>query len=187
MKKSEKNWKRRLKTENCSINVKALGVENPLTHSGSRTVNRQDFPIFTRQNHCILILGLQGVRFRKDRSMSVCMFSTPCKPFFVPVEKARKRITQILTHRGASNDLPTLQPDSNPGSRRVSGHSIHPQTAADAPSDRGRSRMAFPRINGESAEARCASGHKIYRGVSHQRNRKHSVNLPYEMVKGARR
>ena len=27
----------------------------------------------------------------------MCMFSTPCKPFFVPVEKARERITKNLT------------------------------------------------------------------------------------------
>lgn len=184
MKNLKKNVNHGLKTGEDGNTVKALGVTTLTTHSGSRSVNSaHDSRNFYKTESLYLDFGLEGSR---KAGVSVCTFVTP-QALFCARDKARKRITQILTHRGASNDLSTLQPDSNPGSRRVSGHSIHPQTAADAPSDRGRSRMAFPRINGESAEARCASGHKIYRGVSHQRNRKHSVNLPYEMVKGARR
>lgn len=184
MKKSENFLNHGLQSANCHANVRASGVTTLTTTSGSRSVNSaHDSRNFYKTESLYLDFGLEGSR---KAGVSRCTFVTP-QALFCARDKARKRITKILTTRGASNDLPTLQPDSNPGSRRVSGHSIHPQTAADAPSDRGRSRMAFPRINGESAEARCASGHKIYRGVSHQRNRKHSVNLPYEMVKGARR
>ena len=181
MKKSENFLNHGLQSANCHANVKASGVAT-LTSSGSRSVNSaHDSRNFYKTESLYLDFGLEGSR---KAGVSTCTFATP-QALFCARSKARKRITQILNDRGASNDLPTLQPDSNPGSRRVSGHSIHPQTAADAPSDRGRSRMAFPRINGESAEARCASGHKIYRGVSHQRNRIHSVHLP-DAVTGIR-
>ena len=117
MKILEKNINRRLKVTGTEPNVRILGVENPLTHNGSRTVNRQDFPLFTRQNHCALILGLQGVRIRKERSMACVHVFYPLQALFCARRKGAGKDNKKPDTRGAHVYSPRL-PDR---ARRFAG------------------------------------------------------------------
>ncbi len=180
MKKSENFLNHGLQSANCHANVRASGVAT-LTSSGSRYPSSAAITsIFCKTESLYLDFGLEGSR---KAGVSTCTFATP-QALFCARSKARKRITQILTSRGASNDLPTHEPDTDPGHRRAAerGHEIHPETAAYASPDRRGSRVAFPRT---ARSQEVAARHEIYRGVSHQRHRIHSVHLP-DAVTGIR-
>jgi hypothetical protein len=64
--------------------------------------------------------GLEGSR---KAGVSLVTCSNP-QALFCALGTARKRITKILSNRGASNDLPTHEPDTDPGRRRAAerGH-----------------------------------------------------------------
>lgn len=180
MRNFRKNTNRGLQSANCHANVRASGVAT-LTSSGSRYPSSAAITsIFCKTESLYLDFGLEGSR---KAGVSTCTFATP-QALFCARSKARKRITQILTSRGASNDLPKHEPDTDPGVRRVAerGHEIHPETAAYAPEYRERSRVALPRTARRQEDA---ARHKIHRGVSHQRHRIHSVHLP-DAVTGIR-
>lgn len=180
MKKSEKFLNHGLQSANCHANVRASGVAT-LTTSGSRSVNSaHDSRNFYKTESLCIDFGLEGSR---KAGVTCCTFATP-QALFCARSKARKRITQILTTRGANNDLPTHEPDTDPGHRRAAerGHEIHPETAAYASPDRRGTRVAFPRT---ARSQEVAARHEIHRGVSYQRHRIHSVHLP-DAVTGIR-
>lgn len=179
MRNLEKNTNRGLQLRGRRANVRASGVTT-LTSIGSRSVNSaHDSRNFYKTESLCFDFGLEGSR---KAGVYACTFVTP-QALFCARDKARKRITKILTSRGASNDLPTHVTVPDPGSRRAAerGHEIHPETAAHAIEDRRGSRVAFP----QSARSQeIAARHEIHRGVSHQRHRVHSVHLP-DAVTGA--
>ena len=173
MRNFRKNTNRGLQSANCHANVRASGVTT-LTSIGSRSVNSaHDSRNFYKTESLYLDFGLEGSR---KAGVYACTFVTP-QALFCARDKARKRITKILTSRGANNDLPTHEPDPDPAVRRAAerGHTIHPETTAYASPDRRGSRVAFPRT---ARSQEVAARHEIHRGVSHQRHRVHSVHLP---------
>ena len=181
MKISENFLNHRLQSADCRVNVRAMGLEPLTTTSGSRSVNSaHDSRNFYKTESLCIDFGLEGSR---KAGVTCCTCSNP-QALFCAHGTARKRITQILTTRGANNDLPTHEPDPDPAVRRAAerGHTIHPETTAYAPSDRRGSRVAFPRT---ARSQEVAARHEIYRGVSHQRHRIHSVHLP-DAVTGIR-
>lgn len=185
MKNFEKNVNHGLQLRDCHANVRALGVE---THdiSGSRSVNSaHDFPYFYNSDALYLFADLREPACVSMSGMSGVMFLTPDQArFFCARRKARKEHNIKSPYTRRHHDLPTHEPDPDPAVRRAAerGHEIHPETAAYAPEYRSGSRMAFPRT---ARSQEVAARHEIYRGVSHQRHRIHSVHLP-DAVTGIR-
>lgn len=178
MRNFRKNVNHGLKTGEDGNTVKASGVE---THdiSGSRSVNSaHDFPYFYNSDALYLFADLREPACVSMSGMSGVMFLTPDQArFFCARRKARKEHNIKSPYTRRHHDLPTHEPDTDPGRRRAAerGHEIHPETTAYAAEDRGRSRVAFP----QSARSLFKNArHEIHRGVSYQRHRVHLVHLP---------
>lgn len=167
-------------------NVSAIGPKKPMSIAAVVPSTRRTIPrIFTTRTHCIHFADLREPTCVNMPGTTIDVFLTPdqARFFCAPKKGTGKHNRKSLFNR-RHHDLPTHEPDTDPGHRRAAerGHEIHPETAAYASPDRRGSRVAFPRT---ARSQEIAARHEIYRGVSHQRHRIHSVHLP-DAVTGIR-
>lgn len=178
MRNFRKNVNHGLKTGEDGNTVKASGLTTHGNQRQSLSVIGGDSPYFYNSDALYLFADLREPACVSMSGMTGFMLLTPDQArFFCARNKARKSITLKTSKTRRHHDLPTHEPDTDPGRRRAAerGHEIHPETAAYAPEYRERSRVALPRTARRQEDA---ARHKIHRGVSYQRHRVHLVHLP---------
>lgn len=181
MRNFEKNTDCRLKTEKRSINVRASGVETHV-NSGSRSVNSaHDFPYFYNSDALHLFADLRGRSCVIMTGTTIDVFLTPDQVrFFCARRKAqRKHNRKSLFNRRHHENAQRHNISGSLCCGHLAGCKAHPQTAEVPAGYRPGTRMALSKPTQSPA---VAARHEIHRGVSHQRNRKHSFSLPFPVI-----